>query len=426
MGSIPTRPTVQKATHRRWGVGDEGVARRREWGGGSLLSPDARDVYVGSAVIPRSLSFRHKATATNGQLPNGGCHVVICASTRTTFDNVTTNRPRKFSNEALLDALARGPVSTGELARTFGVTRQAVLNRLKGLEISGLATRTGDRRGSRWQAPPARRFSWSIEVGTSDEDLMWTEAWNACRDLVADVNDQTRSVLRYCATEMLNNSIDHSDGTVVTLDVVVVEDDISLRISDDGVGAFPKVRDHFDLPSLHEAVARLTKGRQTTAPDAHSGQGLFFTSKVVDQFEIASAGVAWSVDNVRNDQALLEVEQRPGTQVLLRTRREGSVVLKDIFDRFAGEDYEFDRATFRVVLGDISDEFVSRSEAKRLGAGLEVYRRVELDFTGVSGVGQGFVDELFRVWSSAHPDTELVRINANDAVTFMIERGLGG
>ena len=338
---------------------------------------------------------------------------------------MTTNRPRRFSDDALLEALARGPVSTGELARTFGVTRQAVLNRLKGLEISGLATRTGDRRGSRWQAPPARRFSWPIEVGTSDEDLMWTEAWDACRDLAADVNDQTRSVLRYCATEMLNNSIDHSAGTVVTLDVVVVEDDISLRTSDDGVGAFPKVRDHFALPSLHEAVARLTKGRQTTAPDAHSGQGLFFTSKVVDQFEIVSAGLAWSVDNVRNDQALLEVEQRVGTQVLLRTRRNGSVVLKDIFDRFAGEDYEFDRATFRVVLGDISDEFVSRSEAKRLGAGLEVYRRVELDFTGVSGVGQGFVDELFRVWASANPDTELVRINANDAVTFMIERGLG-
>ena len=254
---------------------------------------------------------------------------------------------------------------------------------------------------------------------------MWQEAWTACSDLAADVNEQTRSVLRYCATEMLNNAIDHSNGTTVTLDVVVVEDDISLRISDDGVGAFPKIRDHFDLPSVHEAVARLTKGRQTTAPDAHSGQGLFFTSKVVDQFEILSAGVAWSVDNVRDDQALLEVEQRSGTQVLLRTRRDGTVVLKDIFDRFAGEDYEFDRTTFRVQLGDISDEFVSRSEAKRLGAGLEEYRRVELDFTGVSGVGQGFVDELFRVWATAHPDTELVPVNANDAVTFMIERGLG-
>jgi anti-sigma regulatory factor (Ser/Thr protein kinase)/biotin operon repressor len=338
---------------------------------------------------------------------------------------VTTARPRKFSDDALLEALARGPVSTGELSRTFGVTRQAVLNRLKGLELSGLATRSGDRRGSRWQAPPARRFSWPIDVGRSDEDEMWKNAWNACTDLATDVNDATRSILRYTATEMLNNAVDHSNGTVVTLDVVVVGDDISLRISDDGVGAFPKVRDHFDLPSVHEAVARLTKGRQTTAPDRHSGQGLFFTSKVVDQFEIVSAGLAWSVDNVRDDQALLAVEHRPGTQVLVRTRRDGTIILKDIFDRFAGEDHEFDRATFRVVLGDISDEFVSRSEAKRLGAGLEVYRRVELDFTGVSGVGQGFVDELFRVWANAHSETELIPVNANDAVTFMIERGLG-
>jgi len=67
---------------------------------------------------------------------------------------------------------------------------------------------------------------------------------------------------------------------------------------------------------------------------------------------------------------------------------------------------------------------VSRSEAKRLLAGLEGLREAELDFRGVESVGQGFVDDLFRVWTRNHPDTELVPTEMNEAVRFMVERGL--
>ena len=68
--------------------------------------------------------------------------------------------------------------------------------------------------------------------------------------------------------------------------------------------------------------------------------------------------------------------------------------------------------------------FVSRSEAKRLVAGLERFREVILDFHGVEGVGQGFVDEVFRVWASAHPGTRLVPRDMNAAVEFMLRRGV--
>jgi hypothetical protein len=49
---------------------------------------------------------------------------------------------------------------------------------------------------------------------------------------------------------------------------------------------------------------------------------------------------------------------------------------------------------------------------------------VEVDFTGVTDVGQGFVDELLRVWPVAHPGKSVIPTNMNEAVEFMIQRGL--
>jgi hypothetical protein len=65
---------------------------------------------------------------------------------------------------------------------------------------------------------------------------------------------------------------------------------------------------------------------------------------------------------------------------------------------------------------------LSRSEARRLAAGLEQFDRVVLDFTGVDMIGQGFADELFRVWHLAHPTVLLLVHGANPAVELMINR----
>lgn len=67
-------------------------------------------------------------------------------------------------------------------------------------------------------------------------------------------------------------------------------------------------------------------------------------------------------------------------------------------------------------------QFVSRSEAKRLLQGLSEFGEVVLDFGGVNGVGQGFADEVFRVWARANPKTRLVPVNMSEPVTFMVER----
>lgn len=57
----------------------------------------------------------------------------------------------------------------------------------------------------------------------------------------------------------------------------------------------------------------------------------------------------------------------------------------------------------RVQLVQHGSEFLGRSQAKRFAQGLEQFRQVVLDFTGVELVGQGFADELFRCGRSTIP-----------------------
>jgi hypothetical protein len=88
-------------------------------------------------------------------------------------------------------------------------------------------------------------------------------------------------------------------------------------------------------------------------------------------------------------------------------------------------DLAFTRTRPIVKLFEIGTSFVSRSEARRLLDGLDTdFETVEVDFTGVADVGQGFVDELLRVWPRAHPGKSVIPSNMNAAVDFMIQRGL--
>jgi hypothetical protein len=75
-----------------------------------------------------------------------------------------------------------------------------------------------------------------------------------------------------------------------------------------------------------------------------------------------------------------------------------------------------------VRLFAIGSEFVSRSQAKRLVHGLERFREVVLDFEGVDLVGQGFADQVFRIWARQHPEVRLIPVAMSEPVAFMVER----
>jgi hypothetical protein len=53
---------------------------------------------------------------------------------------------------------------------------------------------------------------------------------------------------------------------------------------------------------------------------------------------------------------------------------------------------------------------------------VERFRVVVLDFAGVDGIGQAFADEVFRVFSAAHPKVTVIPVHAGPAVERMIAR----
>jgi hypothetical protein len=205
---------------------------------------------------------------------------------------------------------------------------------------------------------------------------------------------------------------------------VVFHDDPSkliFEVIDDGEGIFEHVRRLMTLPDRWAALQELSKGKVTTRPERHTGEGLFFVSKSADFFEVESGGLAWSVDGVREDMAVGERPQRQGTRVRFEIDRASPRSLKALFEAYT-EDFEFSKTRIVVRLFSIGTRFVSRSEARRLLAGLDRFKEVMLDFAGVTDVGQGFADEVFRVWAADHSAVRLVPVRMNPAVEFMIER----
>jgi len=101
-------------------------------------------------------------------------------------------------------------------------------------------------------------------------------------------------------------------------------------------------------------------------------------------------------------------------------RENSRLKLADVFSRYAPEefDFQFQKTTVHVKL--LNQEYVSRSEAKRLMHKLDKFRVVELDFKGVRAVGQGFADEVFRVFHSNHPEIEIHAINSTPVIQAMI------
>ncbi len=239
-----------------------------------------------------------------------------------------------------------------------------------------------------------------------------------------ELSENAQRIVRFAMTELINNAIDHSGGRHVTVRLSAPQRQLRFEIEDDGEGLFQHAARLLERSPL-DIAQDLSKGKLSTDPARHTGQGIFFTSRSLDRFAIESDSLRLSFDNLRQDVALGQIKSRPGTLVWgelnPRTKRQ----LKKVFDEYSNEDYAFTRTKTWIKLFRTGLHFVSRSEAKRLVAGLEKFEEVVLDFRDVDEVGQGFTDELFRVWAKSHPQTRLSPVNMVRPVEAMIRRALG-
>jgi anti-sigma regulatory factor (Ser/Thr protein kinase) len=329
------------------------------------------------------------------------------------------------------------PVGIGEVSRELGLSP----TRIRELADIGLIPVTRTAGGHRRFDLPAVRAaiarralpedglplatraepSWRHELTILGlaEDQVWKRIK---QDLDIPPDTKAGRIMAYAFTEMLNNAIDHSESETVAVSFWVSGDQWCFEVKDEGLGVFAKLIAGLHLGSEFESVQELSKGKRTTDPERHSGEGIFFTSKIVDLFRLTSSGVRWTVDNLRNDQALGIVPAVPGTSVQCQVDPHTERVIADTFREFT-DDHEFVRTRPVVKLFEIATPFVSRSEARRLLDGLAAdFETVEVDFNGVTDVGQGFIDELLRVWPDTHPGKTVVPLNMNAAVRFMVDR----
>jgi anti-sigma regulatory factor (Ser/Thr protein kinase)/biotin operon repressor/virulence-associated protein VapD len=317
-----------------------------------------------------------------------------------------------------------GKVSATKVSKIFNVSRQAIFKNVRELVATGVIIKT-DSPKLPYRIKPLQSTSITVSVGPeAEENKIWNESIGP---LLTGLKDNVREICHYGFTEMLNNVIDHSASQSadirVTIDALVVR----ITIQDHGVGIWKKLQEAFHLDDPRHALLELTKGKLTTDPQRHTGEGIFFTSRMFDRFIIASDKLTFCRFQ-EGDEWLFDIKEEevgPGTRVSLVLCLESETTPREVFDKFTADldHFGFTRTQLSVQLAKYEgDHLVSRSQAKRILHRLEKFKEVYLDFSDVTDIGQAFADEIFRVFKNAHPEVRLIPTHAPPEVARMIQR----
>ena len=298
-----------------------------------------------------------------------------------------------------------------------------VARHLQKLTAKGCLTETGHTRNRSYKL--AALSSWQrtcqIVPGLA-KDVVWTDDVSQA---LGQLPDNVKNIWHHGFTEMFNNAIDHSEGKSIAITLTKTAASANMMVSDDGVGIFTKIQSKLGLLDARHAIVELSKGKLTTDPKNHSGEDILFTSRMFDSFGILSGGSFFTHQHGKPLDWMLEAgRERDGTTVFMSLNNHTSRTTKKVFDAYlSGDDFEFTKTVVPVDLARHgTDKLVSRSQAKRVLAEVELFKTVVFDFTGVDYIGQAFSDEIFRVFANAHPDIELLAIPANSEVKRMIAR----
>ena len=255
------------------------------------------------------------------------------------------------------------------------------------------------------------------------EDEIWAKL-RRTTDFLEDLSEQAENILYFAFTEMLNNAIDHSRSGVGYVKIWLENGRLKFIVSDKGIGVFRNVMAKKHLPSEVVAAQELIKGKLTTAARRHSGEGIFWTSKIADRFVLKSYGYELIVDNSIRDYTMKVVDEKyVGTEVYFEIIKDTAKSIRQLFREytFDEEHLTLDTTVIPINLFQEGDIWISRSQAKKILAGLERYKKIIFNFAGVDVIGQAFADEIFRVFNIGHPEIELEATNMSDSVRIMVE-----
>ncbi len=257
-----------------------------------------------------------------------------------------------------------------------------------------------------------------------EEHIVWSDH---LRPLVSDLPRESMQILDYACNEMLNNAIEHSEGDTVKVEVEKGPGETKVFIADDGIGIFEKLQRELDLDTPHDALLELCKGKLTTDPERHTGEGIFFTSRACSEFSVLSGSFFFTHHGGEDWMTERRDDFTQGTLVAMTVAIDPDSTLKEVFDEHTASDGEFgfSKTNVPVKLADYgADGLTSRSKARRIINRFDSFSEVILDFEGVAYIGQGFADEIFRVFSKKHPGVRLQCANTSEDVLGMIKHVL--
>ena len=309
-------------------------------------------------------------------------------------------------------------------AEKFGLSRVAAVNHLRSLVRAGLLTAIGQTKARRYALKPLAYEQKILEV---TPDLQEHDVWlTIVKPHLTEVKENVLGICAHGFTEMFNNVIDHSESKTAKINVYRDAANINLEVQDYGVGIFNKIQKAFNLSEPQHAILELTKGKITTNKEKHTGEGIFFTSRMFDLFAITSGTLVFSRSR-NTDDWIFESDSAPvrGTKINMSILINATHTTKEIFDKYRTEfdEFGFSKTIIPLVLMKYEGEqLISRSQAKRLMAHVDQFREVVLDFKGITSIGQAFADEVFRVYRREHSGVNVYPVNMTDEVIRMIQR----
>ncbi|MCF7846171.1 MAG: DUF4325 domain-containing protein [Candidatus Peribacteraceae bacterium] len=338
-------------------------------------------------------------------------------------------------DKILVLAKKQGRITAAGILRQFDFSRQYLGRILKELVDAGQLVKVGTTRSAFYASPDflkknrivlPNHFSKTFKnIGLEEHKVL--DQIETALPLLRKLPDNIHSIFTYAFSEMLNNAIEHSQSKTIKVEVLIENQELFFSIADSGIGVFRNIQQKRKLENELAAIQDLLKGKTTTMPKSHSGEGIFFTSKVASLFILNSFGYKLHINNKVDDIFVSKTNRlNKGTLVTFRLSGKSKLHLNDVFKKYTNlsnkGDFGFDKTEIQVKLYTISGVHISRSQARRVLAGLEKFKVVLFDFDKVPMVGQAFADEIFRVFHEKNPQIRLETTNMNEAVEFMVKR----
>ena len=321
-------------------------------------------------------------------------------------------------------ATAKEPLSSSALSelgsKRFQITPRAVMSHIKNLENQRSIELKKDGRTRICNLRDLHSQRLVLQLADKENQDEMRVFLMHIVPLLANIGDSAQHILEHCFTEMYNNVLDHSGATSVIIEVQQTAISTTILLVDDGVGIFKKIKEALDLSDERQSLLELSKGKLTTDPANHTGEGIFFSSRACDRFAIFSNGLIFSHSSNSPRDMLTrfqEFAEMHGTLVEMTINNNTSKKMSSIFNQYSSTDGGFSKTEVPVKLLQYQNEgLVSRSQAKRLLARVENFKYVTFDFENIQSIGQAFADQIFRVFANAHPEVKISVRNASQEI----------